>query len=94
MTDILSEVLGFLREERPEAQIGATTELMEAGLLDSIAIIKSIQFMEATFGIGIADTEIDPAMFSTPATIAAFVAGKLGVDLPDATPARASVAAE
>ena len=90
MNDIEAQVLSFIREERPDLTINADTELMEAGVLDSIALIKSIQFAEATFGITIPDSDIDPSIFATPRAIAAYIArrrGDAGVDAPEAVAA-------
>jgi acyl carrier protein len=78
MSDIETQVLDFIREERPDLTITAETELMEAGVLDSIALVKSIQFLEGTFGITIPDTDIDPSMFATPRAIAQYVARRRG----------------
>ena len=86
MNDIETQILNFIREERPDLTINADTELMEAGVLDSIALIKSIQFMEQTFGITIPDTDVDPSIFATPRAIAAYVAKRNGGS---AAPARA-----
>jgi acyl carrier protein len=86
MTEIENSVLSFIREERPDLAIELDTELMEAGILDSISLIKSIQFMEQTFGIKIPDSDIDLAIFATPRAIAGYVAGKSGGA---AAPARA-----
>jgi acyl carrier protein len=78
MNDIETQILNFIREERPDLTINADTELMEAGVLDSIALNKSIQFMEQTFGITIPDTDVDPSIFATPRAIAAYVAQRNG----------------
>ena len=86
MTEIQSSILSFIREERPDQRITADTELMEAGVLDSIALIKTIQFLESTFGVTLPDSDIDPQIFATPASIAAYVARKLGI----VEPARAA----
>jgi acyl carrier protein len=92
MNDIETKILDFIREERPDLTITADTELMEAGVLDSIALIKSIQFMEQTFGITIPDTDVDPSIFATPRAIAAYVARRNGGSVaparaPEAVPA-------
>jgi acyl carrier protein len=90
MNDIEAQVLNFIREERPDLTINADTELMEAGVLDSIALIKSIQFAEATFGITIPDSDIDPSIFATPRAIAAYIArrrGDTGAESPEAVAA-------
>ncbi len=78
MSDIEAKVLAFIREERPDLTIDAETELMEAGVLDSIALVKSIQFLESDFSISIPDDDIDPTMFATPRSIAEYVAKRLG----------------
>jgi acyl carrier protein len=93
MNDIESQVLAFIREERPDLTIHADTELMDAGVLDSIALIKAIQFMEATFGITIPDSDIDPSIFSTPKAVADYIARRRGGQAAAARPPE-TVAAE
>jgi acyl carrier protein len=89
MSDIENQVLTFIRDERPDLTISSDTELMEAGVLDSIALIKAIQFMESTFGITIPDSDIDPAIFSTPRDIAAYIARRRGDPAAPARPQEA-----
>jgi acyl carrier protein len=93
MNDIDTQVLNFIREERPDLEIGPDTELMEAGVLDSIALIKSIQFAESTFGITIPDSDIDPSIFATPRAIAAYIARRRG-DAPASARSSEAVPAE
>ena len=78
MSNVENQVLDFIREERPDLTITAETELMEAGVLDSIALVKAIQFIESTFGISIPDSDIDPTMFATPRSIAEYVERRRG----------------
>lgn len=78
MTAIETSVLAFVREQRPDLTIEPDTALIESGVLDSIALIKAIQFIEATFGLAIPDSDIDPDMFATPKSIAAYVAERTG----------------
>ncbi|MGW5383294.1 acyl carrier protein [Nocardia sp. NPDC003963] len=49
------------------------TPLLEAGLLDSISLVKLVQFLEERFKISIPDTEIRAELFESPAEIAAYV---------------------
>ncbi|MGW1738781.1 acyl carrier protein [Nocardia sp. NPDC001965] len=49
------------------------TPLLEAGLLDSISLVKLVQFLEKRFEISIPDTEIRAELFESPAEIAAYV---------------------
>lgn len=93
MSEVETQVLNFIREERPDLTIDAETQLMEAGVLDSIALIKSIQFMEQTFGITIPDADIDPSIFATPRAIAQYVARRRG-DQPAAAAPAETVPAE
>lgn len=51
--------------------------LIRAGLLDSLALVGLIRFLEVRFGIVIPDGDIDPDVFATPATIIAYVTERL-----------------
>lgn len=74
MSDTETQIVAFLKEEQPGQAIAADTELIETGMLDSIALIKLIQFLETTFGITVPDEDVDPEIFQSPATISAYVA--------------------
>jgi acyl carrier protein len=73
MTDTVSAVVAHLSEEHAGHTFEAGTELIESGVLDSIAIIKLIQFIEAQFGISVPDVDVDPEIFATPTTIGAYI---------------------
>lgn len=53
--------------------VGRETQLMETGLLDSIGLVRLIQFVEERFGISIPDADVTPDIFATPAALAAYV---------------------
>lgn len=53
------------------------TPLLASGLLDSMGLVSLIVFIEEQFGIAIGDDALDPALFETPASIAAYVSGRL-----------------
>jgi acyl carrier protein len=72
------QVMAFMAGIDADPPIALDTRLMEQGLLDSINLVRLIQYLETEFGISIADSEIGPAIFESPAAIAAFVAGKRG----------------
>jgi acyl carrier protein len=78
MRDIERSVMAFLGDIPSDRPILLETELMQAGVLDSINLVRLIQYLEAEFGISIADEEIAPQIFASPASIAAFVASKTG----------------
>ena len=60
-TFILNE---FLPGEDPDA-LTATTPLMTSGILDSLATLKLISFLEEQFGVSIAAHEADEEHFET-----------------------------
>jgi acyl carrier protein len=71
-TFILDE---FLQGEDPD-QLQAVTPLMTTGILDSIATLKLVSFLEKQFGITIAAHEADTEHLNTLADIAALVGSK------------------
>jgi acyl carrier protein len=73
------QVMAFMAEIDADPPIALETRLMEQGLLDSINLVRLIQYLEAEFGITIPDSEVGPAIFASPAAIAGFVARKRGV---------------
>ena len=54
------------------------TGLLEKGLLDSIGLVGLIQFIESEFGLQIPDADLTPELFETPASVADYVARRLG----------------
>lgn len=71
-TFILKE---FLPGEDPAA-LTAETPLMSSGILDSLATLKLISFLEQEFGVRIEAHEADEEHFETIGAICALVAGK------------------
>lgn len=66
---LLTEILydKDLRDLDPE------TSLIEGGLLDSLAILKTVTFCEETFGVAIPDDEVLPENLDSVRAIAALV---------------------
>jgi acyl carrier protein len=58
------------------AKLTDDTLLMEEGIVDSVAMLAVIMFLESEFGIKVDDLEIMPENLESIARIAAFVAGK------------------
>lgn len=54
------------------------TPLRDSGILDSVAIIRLVSFLEERFGISVEAHEAGGEDFDTVANIAALVAGKKG----------------
>ena len=69
-------ILDFVSDVVTEAGGGTVardTPLLEAGVLDSINLVRLIQFMEERFGISIPDSDFGPELFESPASLAAYV---------------------
>lgn len=52
------------------------TDLIEAGLLDSLAFVDLLTHLESTFGVTVSLDDLDFDAFRSIAKIAAFVAGR------------------
>ena len=66
----------FLSGESPDALAG-DTPLMTTGILDSLATLKLVTFLEQEFDITVQAHEADAENLNTLDLIAALVAGKL-----------------
>jgi acyl carrier protein len=66
----------FLPDEDP-AELKETTPLITTGILDSIATLKLVTFLEEKYRISIAAHEVDVAHLNTIADIATVVRSKL-----------------
>jgi acyl carrier protein len=49
------------------------SDLLETGLLDSINLVRLLQFIEERFAIKIPDADLGPELFESPAALAAYV---------------------
>ena len=61
-----------LRVARAES-IGADEALVDRGIIDSIELMQIASFVEATYGVEVADTDIVPENFGSLAAIADYV---------------------
>ncbi|MBD3161628.1 MAG: hypothetical protein GF346_05300 [Candidatus Eisenbacteria bacterium] len=75
MEEILREITGFVRRERPDAE-GEIEAIPVHELFDSIAMIDFLTYLERTFGIRISDADVLPENFSSLAAVARLVARK------------------
>ncbi len=80
MTDIAATVKGFILERflpgEDPAHLTRTTPLITGGILDSLATLELVSFIERTFGIQLEAHEVDPDRLDTLERIAALVAAK------------------
>jgi len=67
----------FLEGEAPE-DLSESTPLLSSGILDSVATLKLITFLEEKFGISVAPSEADEDNLNTIAAIARLVQRKTG----------------
>jgi len=66
----------FLPGERPEA-LTDDTPLVTEGILDSLATLRLVGFLEKQYGVSIAPHEVDAEYLDTLPSIAALVRSKL-----------------
>jgi acyl carrier protein len=78
--DVLGAVKRFILDEflpgEDPAQLTAVTPLMSSGILDSIATLKLIMFLEERFGVQLEAHEVDPDHLNTLEAICALVESK------------------
>jgi acyl carrier protein len=78
--DVIRTVKEFILErylpgEDPQA-LTPTTQLMTSGILDSLATLELVSFLEERFGIELEAHETDPSRMGTLADIAELVQSK------------------
>lgn len=80
MNDVEQSILEHIRgvAAASEVKIDRDTGLLETGLLDSINLVGLIQFIEERFGIRIPDSDIGSDLFTTPASLVAYVEARTG----------------
>jgi len=79
--DVRSAISTYFRSEFSAALTGVKlnddTELIESGIVDSLGIMKLLQYLEDSFSVRIADDELRPENFATPGTIVSLIEKKL-----------------
>ena len=78
--DIESLIEGFLGPYVHGKREGcdAGHSLLKEGVLDSVRVMELIVFMEETFSIEVQPEEVEPEIFDTVGSLAAYVRAKLG----------------
>jgi acyl carrier protein len=78
-------VTGFITEELVRGDrstdVDSDTSLIAAGILDSIALLKLILFIEEQLGVKVGGQEVVPGNFETVGRIVEFVNRKKGITL-------------
>lgn len=75
MMDIGNEVEGFIVEKTAlgSEKIARDEDLLANDILDSLAIVELVSFLEVRFGIRVSDDDLVPENFRTVDEIVAFV---------------------
>lgn len=79
MTSTIDQIRQYLRERFPalrRRQIGDHDRLLEGGIIDSLAVLDLVGYLEKHFRITIVDDDLVPETFQTLASLAAFVEQK------------------
>jgi acyl carrier protein len=79
--DIKAQVRKFIVEHFYVADAAALSDevsLLDHGIIDSTGVLEVISFIEASFGVTVADDEMLPENLDSIARISAFVARKQG----------------
>jgi acyl carrier protein len=73
-------ILDFIRKEllRGDGQVSLepNASLISTGILDSLALLKLLLFIEERFSLKVKDGEVHPSNFETVDRITAFIEGK------------------
>jgi acyl carrier protein len=91
MNDIEQSIMNHIREVAAGSSVTVTrdTGLLDTGLLDSINLVGLIQFLEEKFALKIADSDMGPELFESPASLIAYVERRLGIKAPQGVVATA-----
>jgi len=57
-------------------KVGPDESLIDSGVLDSLALVRLISFLEERFGVTVRDDEVIPENFQTIQAIEAYIGGK------------------
>jgi acyl carrier protein len=80
MTDIVSKLESFIAGKilkQPGRKIGAEEALISAGLIDSFSLMDLALFVEDTFGVRIADTELNAQTFDSLAQLSQLIESRM-----------------
>jgi acyl carrier protein len=58
-------------------QLNDDYDLLESGILDSLAVLDTVTFLETEFAVAFSDDDLTPQNFRTISAMAAFVSTKL-----------------
>jgi acyl carrier protein len=76
MPDFEQPIMDYITEVVAETggqPVTRETSLLDSGVLDSINLVRLVQFLEERFGIQIPEGDLGPELFETPASVTAYV---------------------
>ena len=76
---IMEFIKNQLVREKTMKNIGRGDDLIESGIIDSLGILKLLEFLEAKFSIHIADEELIPENFESIESIESFISRKKNI---------------
>ncbi|NUW42259.1 acyl carrier protein [Nonomuraea rhodomycinica] len=65
MTDTKSQILGFVRDRYPQAEITESQDIFALGFVNSLFAMELVMFVEKTFGVTIPNEELRIDNFRT-----------------------------
>jgi len=68
-----------LVREKTMKNIGRGDDLIESGVIDSLGILKLLEFLESKFSINISDEELIPENFESIESIESFISRKKNI---------------
>lgn len=81
ISDVANALREFILKQFPAARkhgIKDSDRLLETGLVDSMGVLEIVAFIEAEYGIPVADDDLIPENFQTVEHMAAFVRTRCG----------------
>ena len=79
MDPITEFIKNQLVREKTMKNIGRGDDLIESGIIDSLGILKLLEFLESKFSINIADEELIPENFESIESIESFISRKKNI---------------
>jgi acyl carrier protein len=79
VTATIDQIRDYLRQRFPalrNRQIDDHDKLLEGGIIDSLAVLDLVAYLETQFNITLADDDLVPETFQSLASLAAFVEAK------------------
>ncbi|GAA2266324.1 hypothetical protein GCM10010149_03250 [Nonomuraea roseoviolacea subsp. roseoviolacea] len=65
MTDTKGQILGFVRDRYPQAEITESQDIFALGFVNSLFAMELVMFVEKTFGVTIPNEELRIDNFRT-----------------------------